>query len=97
MAKVFDDNFHEEKTVKMDERGRVAVGATNAPSGMYSVSKNSLGQILLTPVVEIPAHEAWLYSNPVALGLVRQGLAEAAAGLGEKADFAGYADLEIDD
>ena len=42
------------------------------------------GDILLRPMVNIPARESWIYENTKALSQVRQGLAEARAGKTEK-------------
>lgn len=52
----------------------------------YKVFVGEKGDILLRPVVVIPSNEAWLYKNKEALKLVRQGLAEAAAGELERVD-----------
>ena len=96
MTVVLDD-FEEVKTaISADERGRIVLGAAEKEK-TYSMSRNAVGQILLTPVVVIPEHEMWLYRNPEALAAVRQGFAELAAGLGKPADFSQYADLEIED
>ncbi len=82
--------------VRADERGRLALG-TATKDKMYSVSRNSIGQILLTPVVAIPEHEVWLWRNPDALASVQRGLAEAAAAPGKAADFSAYAELDVED
>jgi hypothetical protein len=44
------------------------------------VNKATTGEILLTPVVEIPAREMWMWENPEVLEDIRQGLADAAVG-----------------
>ena len=88
--------FEETKAmVRTDERGRLALGAATKER-VYSVSRNKIGQILLTPVVTIPVHEVWLWRNQNALASVQRGLAEAAVGIGKEGDFSHYADLEID-
>ena len=84
------------ETVTADSRGRIVLGAT-VKDERFAVRRDRLGRILLTPVVTIPKHELWLWENPAALASVRQGLAEAAAGLGKPASFAQYADIEIED
>lgn len=84
------------KTVRADERGRLALG-NGVKEKTYEVSENEIGQILLTPVVIIPEHEMWLYRNPEALELVRQGLEDARAGRVTKMSFAEYLDLEVED
>lgn len=42
------------------------------------------GDVLLRPVVNVPAREAWLFKNPEALKAVKDGLKEAKAGKIEK-------------
>ena len=42
------------------------------------------GDVLLRPVVNVPAKEAWLFKNPGALRVVKKGLKEAKAGKIEK-------------
>lgn len=44
-------------------------------------------KIILEPMAEVPAHEAWLYNNPEALGAVLKGLKEAENGKTSKLDF----------
>jgi hypothetical protein len=83
-------------TVEADVRGRIALGP-DAKETLFLVHRNSVGQYLLTPVVTIPKHEAWLWNNPAALADVRQGLSEAKAGLGKVVDFSQFADIEIED
>jgi hypothetical protein len=97
MSIIMDDEFEETKTVSPDSRGRVALGAAGT-ARHYSVSKNHHGQILLTPVVQVPEYEAWLWKDPEALASVRRGLADAAAGrVHDMGSFADFADLPIDD
>ena len=96
---ILDEDFVEVKSAaRRDSRGRVAVGTDNA-ADLYVVSRNAHGQLLLTPVVQVPAHEMWLWNNPNALDSVRRGLADAAAGrqrqgivAGMPGDRAGYRD-----
>jgi len=92
----------------IDERKRLSlakalVGLKDRLAGFadetlqFRVYINAAGQILLDPMVSVPAHEVWLYRNPVALAKVRKGLAQAAAGQGrELGSFAKYADDEIE-
>jgi len=42
----------------------------------FSIYTNEAGQILLSPEISVPAHEAWLYRNPRALARVVKGMAE---------------------
>ena len=84
------------KTVKADERGRLTLGA-EVKEKTYQVSENEIGQILLTPVVSIPAHEMWLYQNPEAMAAFQRGIEDLKAGRTVTRSFAEYIDLEIED
>ena len=67
--------------VKPDAKKRVVLPKSLVREGItYHIYSNSLGQIILDPQVAIPASEAWLFNNPDALALVRQGLSDAAQG-----------------
>ena len=69
-------------TVKPDAKKRVVLprSALSDDVEYYRVYVNKFGQIVLDPQVSIPASEAWLYKNPVALKLVEQGLEDIAKG-----------------
>ena len=104
---ILDERFEPAGEGTLDDRNRVAltkaVGALRARLGdiagvRFDIHVNSVGQVLLSPAVSIPAHEAWLFRNPAALAQVREGLAQAKRG--EKADwpsFAKYADDKLSD
>ena len=63
----------------------------------YRVLKSDRGQILLSPIEQIPDHELWLWQNPSALNSVLRGIEQAAAGeVHDLGSFAEYADLEIE-
>ena len=98
MATILDDHFIDTKgVVKKDARGRVALGP-EATDALFSVSRNRHGQYLLTPVVQIPAHEAWLWNNKDALDSVQRGLEDAKSGrIHDMGSFAQFADLDIED
>ncbi|MDQ3522490.1 MAG: hypothetical protein M3434_09175 [Gemmatimonadota bacterium] len=49
--------------VHPDARGRLTLGSA-ARNADYRVLVNEKGQILLDPVVPIPASEAWLWESP---------------------------------
>ena len=67
--------------VKPDAKNRVVLSKVPVVEGItYRIYRNSIGQIVLDPQVSIPASEAWLFNNPDALALVRQGLSDAAKG-----------------
>jgi len=67
--------------VKPDSKRRVVLpGFLVKEDVIYHIYSNSVGQIVLDPQVTIPASEAWLFKNPVAIAAVRRGLADAAQG-----------------
>ncbi len=106
---IADEHFEPVGESALDDRNRVtlskAVEQLRARIGdaalgrvHLSVAINSVGQILLTPEVPVPAHEAWLARNPVALGQVREGIAQAGRGEARSAgSFAEFADDDLTD
>lgn len=65
-----------------DDRGRVTLPKLlqREGGGVGSAAfVNDAGQIMLDPVVEVPAREQWLYKNPKAIKALRAGLESAAA------------------
>lgn len=50
------------EAVKVDSRGRIVLGE-RFKDKQYSIHLNSDGEIILTPVVVMPAKEAWLLKN----------------------------------
>ena len=76
------------KGVKPDSRKRVVLPGSLVQEGItYHIYRNRFGQIILDPQVTIPASEVWLFSNPDALTLVRQGLSNVAHGKVSKVDL----------
>ena len=76
-----DTEFHEVTQTRVDAKRRVALGKSiSAQITSFRVYRNAHGQIMLDPMVLIPAHEAWLFKNPQAARLVRQGLEDAKQG-----------------
>ena len=65
---------------KPDSKKRLSIGQALTEGVSYSIYRNGLGQIVLDPVVTIPASEAWLFKNKKALASVKRGLEDAAAG-----------------
>ena len=69
----------------LDAKKRIGLGekiaryASKTPEA-YQVFVDKEGDILLRPVVTIPAREAWVYQNPEVLGQIRAGLSEAKQG-----------------
>ena len=103
---IIDEHFQPVGKSGLDERNRVtlskAVERLRALIGDAALSRlhlsiaiNRVGQILLTPEVRVPAHEAWLLRSPVALAQVREGIAQAARG--EAADAGSFAEFAEDD
>ena len=63
----------------------------------FQVFVNDAGQILLSPTVSVPLHEAWLHRNPRAMAKVKEGLAQVGKrGLHRLGSFAKHADDEAD-
>src|SRR3989339_788752 len=82
------ESFTEVATKSIDERKRLSIGEV-AHSIFKGISRFRIfhgadGDVLLRPVVEIPAKELWLYKNKKALKMVEQGLQESAKGKGKK-------------
>jgi len=76
------------ESVKPDPKRRVVLPKSLVGEGItYHIYRNSSGQIILDPQITIPASEAWLFNNPDALALVRQGLSDAAQGRVSKVDL----------
>jgi hypothetical protein len=66
-------------TKTIDERGRLALGPQFAGQTVI-VDDSDPDRLVITRAKVIPAREAWLYENEKALGLLREGLAQARAG-----------------
>jgi len=76
-----DVEFEELTEARVDSKHRVALGRT-IPEQVRSVRvyRNVHGQVILDPMVSIPAHETWLFKNRQASALVQQGLEDARRG-----------------
>ena len=81
------DDFHEVSTKTIDERRRIFIGNLMKGYKRVKILKNSLGELLLQPVIEIPASEAWLFKNKKALKSVCEGLEDAEKGEISKLDL----------
>ncbi|MEX2572509.1 MAG: hypothetical protein WD737_14510 [Gemmatimonadota bacterium] len=64
--------------VHPDMHGRLTLGSA-AKDAEYRVLVNDRGQILLDPVVAIPASEAWLWENPALCASMERALKQAEA------------------
>ena len=76
-----DMEFHEVAEARVDAKRRVALGKIlGGQITSFRVYRNAHGQIILDPMVSIPAHEAWLFKNKRAATLVQRGLDDAKQG-----------------
>ena len=88
IAVKIEDFIRISKAVKPDKKKRVILPKELVGEDItFHIYRNNLGQILLDPQITVPASEAWLFKNPDALNLVRQGLADAASGKVSKVDL----------
>lgn len=89
-----DANFEEIAEARVDAKHRVTLGRT-VPNQVrsFKVYRNAHGQVILDPMVSVPAYEAWLFKNRRASALVQQGLEDARQGrlVKAKEDFSRYA------
>jgi hypothetical protein len=80
------------KIVRPDSKGRISLGKLAENISGFEIKVEQSGKIILFPQVEIPADEAWLYSNKDAIAGVVQGMEEARAGkVKSRGSFAKYA------
>lgn len=76
-----DAAFEVVAETRMDAKHRVGLGKLVAGQvRSFRVYRNAHGQIVLDPLVAIPAHEVWLFKNKKAAALVREGLEDAKQG-----------------
>ena len=90
---VKDTAFEEITEARVDTKHRVALGKVAGDRvTSFKVYRNAHGQIILDPLVTIPAHEAWLFKNQRAARLVQRGLADAQQNrlVKPKEDFSRY-------
>jgi hypothetical protein len=81
------DEFEEIGTRTIDERKRLTLGDLIKDFRRVRAYRNERGQLLIQPVVEIPASELWLFENKEALEGVKRGLKDVAEGLASKLDL----------
>jgi len=81
-----NDDFEEIGTRNIDDRKRLTIGELAEDFNRVKVYKNKLGEILLRPVVEIPASEYWLFKNEEALENVKKGIKDTKEGKITKID-----------
>jgi len=76
-----DEEFEGMAEARVDSKRRVSLGKLlSGQVTSFQVYRNAHGQIILDPMVSVPAHEAWLLKNPRASALVRRGLEDAKRG-----------------
>lgn len=75
-----------------DDRGRVTIGKASGGVSSYQATFAADGTIVLKPMTEIPAREAWLWNNQDSMESVRRGLAQSAAGSVTPFDLASLPD-----
>jgi len=75
-----NDDFQEIGTKTIDERNRLTLGEIFKDYKRVRLYKNDRGEVLLQPIVEIPASELWLFQNKEALESVQKGLKDASEG-----------------
>ncbi len=93
-AIIKNTDFEEVAETRVDAKNRVTLGRKlQHDVSSYRVYRNSVGQIILDPMVTIPAHEAWLFKSKKGARLVEEGLADVRKGLVVKAkeDYARHA------
>jgi len=69
-----NDNFQEVDTKTIDSRKRLTLGNLLEGFNRVKIYKNTRGELLITPVVEIPASDLWLYKNKEAFESLQRGL-----------------------
>lgn len=74
------DDFQEICTKTMDDRNRLTLGEILKGYKRVRLFMNDRGEVLLQPIVEIPASELWLFQNRDAFESVQKGLKEASEG-----------------
>ena len=87
-----DGNFEPVTEARIDAKHRIALGKVAGPVTSFKVYRNAHGQIILDPMVSIPASEAWLFKNTRAAKLVHEGLEDAKQRrlVNAKEDFSKY-------
>jgi bifunctional DNA-binding transcriptional regulator/antitoxin component of YhaV-PrlF toxin-antitoxin module len=97
------NHLHEQGTVEADARGRVTLPAgvrRFARTTRFRVFTLDDGRIVLEPLVDVPAREAWLYKNPEAHKALKAGLASAkkeeAGGSGKLCEVRGRHGMRAD-
>ncbi|MFA6504667.1 MAG: hypothetical protein WCT14_01145 [Treponemataceae bacterium] len=84
------ESFTEVATKSIDDRNRLSIAevANSVYKGItrFKIFQSANGDVLLRPVIEIPAQELWLHKNKEAREMVAQGIKESGQGKGKKLD-----------
>ncbi len=81
-----NDEFQEIDTRSIDSRSRLTIGELALGFNRVKVYKNRQGEILLKPIVEIPASELWLFKNKEAFENIQEGIKDLSEGKISKLD-----------
>ena len=91
-------DFTQVAEVYADAKRRVTLTRIKRAEKVYRVYENAIGQIILDPLVMVPASEMWLHENKAAIASVRKGLQESAEGKAvAMPSLAKHANDDIDD
>lgn len=91
-------DFKEVAEVRPDEKHRITLKKIKHAEKVYRIYENGIGQIILDPMLLVPASEMWLHENKDAIASVRKGLEEAAEGqLKPGPSYAKHADDVLED
>lgn len=88
-----DAEFEEVAEARVDSKHRITLGrAIPGRVTSFKVYRNAHGQVILDPMISVPAHEAWLFRNKRASAMVQRGLQDARHGrlVKAKEDFSRY-------
>ena len=72
--------YQKVKKVRPDSKGRITLGKRATEVSGYTLKERKDGTILLEPLIEVPAKEAWLFKNKEALESVKRGLEQSTKG-----------------
>jgi hypothetical protein len=94
-----DRGFRETAQADVDSRRRVSLGKVGRPEHTrYQIMENDLGEILLVPLVSIPAREMIVWENAQVRKSLERGMEQAALGkVVDLGSFATYAEQDDDD
>ena len=85
--------------LKVDAKKRITLGKY-VPDDVtsYEIEAKTDGTIILHPMVEMPAHEVWIYKNPDVLKGILEGIEDSKAGrVSYLGSFEKYLDLDLDE